>query len=138
MKARIIDLVLSLKQSCLKKEESIRKENKLSPAEYRAINAFGYKDKLGSRELSQKMDLSISRGSRVVDLLLAKKFINLSVSEKDRRCQTLSLTQKGIDLKKKVDNVFSECESYMTKNISGKEKEILYHTIYKIKYILEK
>ena len=74
-KVRIIDLVIALKHSCLVKEDSIREEFSLSPAEYRGILSINQGEAVKGIELSEKMGLSVSRGSRVIEKLTKKGYL---------------------------------------------------------------
>ncbi len=92
---RIIDLVIALKHSCLMKEDSIREEFELSPAEYRGILSIKQGEIVKGSELSEKMGLSVSRGSRVIEKLTQKGYLKRTGNSDDRRCLTIALADKG-------------------------------------------
>ena len=94
MKIRIIDLVIALKSSCMIKEENIREEFSLSPAEYRGILSINAGDVVKGNELAGKMGLSVSRGSRVIEKMTCNGYLKRTGNNKDRRCITITLAEK--------------------------------------------
>ncbi|MFZ1460459.1 MAG: helix-turn-helix domain-containing protein, partial [Ignavibacteria bacterium] len=85
MRYNIIDQIFHLKSVCISKEENIRKELGLSPAEFRGIMAMVQGSDIPCSLLSRKMGLSISRGSRVTDKLLKGGYLKLTRNESDKR-----------------------------------------------------
>ncbi|MGB4852662.1 MAG: helix-turn-helix domain-containing protein, partial [Ignavibacteria bacterium] len=78
MRYNIIDQIFHLKSVCISKEENIRKELGLSPAEFRGIMAMVQGSDIPCSLLSRKMGLSVSRGSRVTDKLLKGGYLKLT------------------------------------------------------------
>jgi len=77
----------------------IRKKLSLSEAEYKGILCLGEGEKITCQEFSGRMDLSVSRGSRVVDRLCVKKYIERVDCDADRRCKNIWLTEKGNEIR---------------------------------------
>jgi len=123
MPDRIIDLILGIKGKCLDKEESIRQEFKLSPAEYRGILAMTPGQPCNCNALSKNMGLSVSRGSRVVEKLIKHKYLEQKISKEDRRNVILKLAPKGTRVRKKIEVVLNECEQTIQKKLSVSEKK---------------
>lgn len=123
MAERIIDLIINMKSLCLEKEESIRLEFDLSPAEYRGILAMKPGEPCNCNALSNNMGLSVSRGSRVVEKLIKNKYLAQEVSKQDRRNIILKLAPKGIRARKKIEEMLSECEKTIRKKLSAEEKK---------------
>ena len=123
MPDRIIDLILGIKGKCLDKEESIRQEFKLSPAEYRGILAMTPGQPCNCNALSKNMGLSVSRGSRVVEKLIKHKYLAQEISKADRRNVILKLAPKGTRVRKKIEVVLNECEQTIQKTLSVSEKK---------------
>jgi DNA-binding MarR family transcriptional regulator len=133
---RIIDIVILLKNSCIQREDSIREEFSISPAEYRAILAICPGEKTTGGSLSKKMDLSISRGSRIIEKLMNKEYIRQVPSDKDRRCQMLILTEKGIRLRNKIDSMLNKCEDEIKSKIPHAEMGDIINSLQKLTIIL--
>lgn len=121
MQDRIVDLILSLKSRCLEKEESIRLEFGLSPAEYRGILAMQPNEPCNCNALSNNMGLSVSRGSRVVEKLIKNKYLEQEVSKADRRNIILKLAPRGLRVRKKIEAMLSECEQTIESKLTDSE-----------------
>ena len=133
---RIIDIVIMLKNGCIQREDSIREEFSVSPAEYRAILAILPGEKTTGGSLSKKMGLSISRGSRIIEKLMSKEYIKQVPTDKDRRCLMLMLTEKGIKLRKKIDNLLDKCEDEIKSRIPEVEMNDIINSLQKLTSIL--
>ncbi len=123
MTDRIIDLIIGIKGKCLDKEESIRQEFNLSPAEYRGILAMREGQPCNCNTLSKNMGLSVSRGSRVVEKLIKNKYLAQEISKEDRRNVILKLAPKGTRVRKKIEVVLNECEQTIQKKLTVSEKK---------------
>lgn len=120
---RIIDLIIQLKKKCTLKEEDIRIEYELSLSEYRGIVVLGNDEKVSCNEFSKRMELSPSRGSRIIDKMMERKFLNYQSMPGDRRTHFVWLTSKGKRVKMKVENRKNECEHIILSNYSMKQVE---------------
>jgi DNA-binding MarR family transcriptional regulator len=133
---RIIDIVIMLKNGCIQREDSIREEFSVTPAEYRAILAIMPGEKATGGSLSKKMGLSISRGSRIIEKLMSKEYLKQVPTDKDRRCLMLMLTEKGIKLRKKIDNMLNKCEDEIKSKIPNVEMNDIINSLQKLTSIL--
>ena len=136
-KVRIIDLVIALKHSCLVKEDSIREEFSLSPAEYRGILSINQGEAVKGIELSEKMGLSISRGSRVIEKLTKKGYLKRTGNSNDRRCLTIALADKGLKVKNKIDKMLDQCEQEFESRIPKSEIKSFINSLDKLTAILQ-
>jgi len=121
MHDRIIDLIISLKSKCLEKEDSIRREFDLSPAEYRGILAMTPTVPCNCNALSSKMGLSVSRGSRIIEKLIKNKYLEQEISLNDRRNLILKLAPRGVRVRKKIEEMLNECENKIESKLSNLE-----------------
>lgn len=134
---RIIELVIALKHSCLVKEDSIREEFSLSPAEYRGILSIKPGEIVKGNELSGKMGLSVSRGSRVIEKLTQKGYLKRTGNSDDRRCLTIALADKGVKVKKRIDKMLEQCEQELQSKIPKTEIKSFINSLDKLTSILE-
>jgi DNA-binding MarR family transcriptional regulator len=134
---RIIDLVIALKHSCMTKEDSIREEFVLSPAEYRGILSINPGEVVKGSELSEKMGLSVSRGSRVIEKLTQKGYLKRTGDSNDRRCLTIALADKGQKVKIKIDKMLEQCEREFQSKIPKTEMKSFINSLDKLTSILE-
>ncbi len=122
---KLWDVLQKLRASCYVSEENIRTQLSLSYAEYFAIGNMQKGEKVTCQELADRLQLSISRCSRIVDRLHSKGFLERVDCLSDRRCKNLSLTAKGINTKSRIDNLRNECESRLSAVYPEKKLKVL-------------
>lgn len=125
MKTLITDLIHTLKLKCSVSDDQIRSKTPLSPSEYRAVVSLNPDDQISSASFSERLGLSPSRGSRVIDKMVANGFIRRAALKDDRRTQVISLAPEGINLKKRIDQLMCECEDKIRTQMS----EVEYSTV---------
>jgi len=97
----------------------IRKKLSLSEAEYKGILCLGEGEKITCQEFSGRMDLSVSRGSRVVDRLCVKKYIERVDCDADRRCKNIWLTEKGNEIRLMIAEELQNIEDTLIAEYHG-------------------
>jgi DNA-binding MarR family transcriptional regulator len=110
-------------------EEGLRKKLGLSEAEYKGLQSIGNKEKITCQEFSNRMQLSLSRGSRVVDRLCRKKFIERVDCPTDRRCKNIWLSNKGVLMRQKIEREIKKWEDglkvvYSQKKLQQMRKDL--------------
>lgn len=120
METSFIDKVITLKTKC-RVEEELGKEYDLTYSEVHCIMVFTPGEKISSGDLSSRMALSPSRGSRVVKSLVKKGFLVENEDKRDRRMTLLTYSAKGMECWKTLERVKKECERRMTGNLSTLE-----------------
>ncbi len=121
MEKNIVDLIIELKKGCMEDEKQIRTLCNISLAEYQGIMKINITERITCNLLSKKMDLSISRGSRIIDGLVRKGYLLRTTNPKDRRSFVLSLSSKGIKIRKQIEQERNNCEYRIRKNLSARE-----------------
>ena len=71
------------------------------------------------------MGLSISRGSRIIDSLGRKGYLLRMENPEDRRSFVLSLSSKGTEIKKQIEQERNNCEYRIRKNLSIREVKLI-------------
>lgn len=132
MAEKIFDIITNLKNRCLDKEESIQKEFMLSPAEYNALLSLVPAEIYSCNELSNKMNLSVSRSSRILDRLIKNGYLKEIKNKGDRRLLKVKLTDKGKDIRNKIRNKLEECEKDIQNKFRKSELYKLESTLNKI------
>lgn len=132
---KLIDIVERIRDKYLDEEAEIRKVLDIKEIEYRGLVCFEDKERITCQEFAARMNLSISRGSRVIDKLFDKGYIERADLSSDRRCKNIWLTKKGSAVRRKIDEQRQLCEQKLTSDYSEakvkKLKEILMDLIYK-------
>ncbi len=115
------DMIERLKNRCLQQEASIRKRLRLSPAEYLALRRLRAGERVTCRELARRMDLSLSRTSRVIDRLFVRGFLERRDCASDRRCKSVGLTERGTGAHRRILHLRRECQKRLLDGYSEAE-----------------
>ena len=125
MEKNLVDLIIELKKGCKEDENQIRTLCNISLAEYKAILEIETTERITCNVLSEKMGLSVSRGSRIIDSLVRKRYLLRMTNPEDRRSFVLSLSSKGAEIKKQIEQERNNCEYRLRKNLSTREVELI-------------
>jgi len=125
MEKNLVDLIIELKKGCMEDEEKIRTLCHISLAEYKAVMEIDTTERITCNVLSKKMGLSPSRGSRIIDGLVRKKYLIRMTNSKDRRSFVLSLSPKGTKIKEQIKRERNNCERRIREKLSTKELELI-------------
>jgi DNA-binding MarR family transcriptional regulator len=136
MKKNVIEVIFALKSKCCTKEEKIREELKVSPAEFKGLISIEPGVIVPCKVLSQKMGLSVSRGSRVIEKLMKSGYMEEVKTSGDRRVMNVTLSKKGINTQRKIMKILQECEHKILKNFSKPELESLIASLVKVNEVL--
>jgi DNA-binding MarR family transcriptional regulator len=82
------------------------------------------------------MGLSKSRGSRVIDKLIASGYLKEAKNNGDQRIFNVKLTPKGLIAIKRINSVMSDCENAILKNIPPAELQTFTKTLHRISEII--
>lgn len=129
MSKKLFDLITVLMKKCQLTETKIRNEFGLSAAEYNALLTIRYDEKMLCNAFSEKMGLSASRGSRIIDRLTKKGFVKGEAVPDDRRILKISMTDKGIALKNLINKKMDECENEILGKLSRQQREEVRNTL---------
>ena len=102
--------------------KELEKEN-LSPNEVEVLSYLSITTK--ASEIAEISDVSKALISRSVKLLKSKDLINISLDTTDKREQTLSLTEKGEILAKKIEDSKAKFFEIAFKDFSQDEAAVL-------------
>jgi DNA-binding MarR family transcriptional regulator len=111
---KLIDILGEIGKGILAYEDKIRKNLGLTEAEFRGILCIGKGERITCQEFAKRMDLSISRGSRVVDRLCVKSHIERVDCDADRRCKNIWLTEKGREIRRIITQEIQNIEDTLT------------------------
>lgn len=136
MKNNVIEIIFALKSKCCSKEDKIREELKLSPAEFNGLLSIEPGVIVPCKVLSQKMGLSVSRGSRVIEKLMKSGYMEEVKTGSDRRVMNITLAKKGINVQRRIMKILQDCEHKILKNFSKPELESLIASLVKVNEVL--
>lgn len=118
----LIDEIMELKKRCNFADE-IGKTYKITLGEVSCISEIAQHEPMTSKEVSALLDLSPSRGSRIISRLIEREFIKGEVDKKDRRYLTLSLTELGKECYKNILIEKDQCETRLLAKLSEEQRD---------------
>jgi DNA-binding MarR family transcriptional regulator len=130
MSRRFFELILALKRKCQRNEEEIQEELGLSQAEFNALIVLDEGQEVSGCAFAERMALSASRGSRVLDLLVTDGYVKTAAGLADRRAIVISLTPKGKRAKQRIVDHMEACERRICNDLDDR-------TVSQIKNALE-
>lgn len=119
---QMIDQILELKKRCNFSNE-IGKAFNLTMGEVAFISTISQHKNLSSKDLSSLMDLSPSRGSRIISKLIDRGFIQCQPDSNDRRCLVLSLTETGQTCCSAIEKEKHLCEERILHKLTNEQKQ---------------
>ncbi|MEA1939987.1 MAG: MarR family transcriptional regulator [Candidatus Caldatribacteriota bacterium] len=125
MEKSLLDLIIELKRGCTEDEEHIRTVCNISLAEYKGITQIDIEKRVTCNTLSQKMGLSPSRGSRIIDSLVRRGYFLRTTNPEDRRSFVISLSSNGLKIRKRIEQERSGCEARIRKKFSKDQVEMI-------------
>jgi DNA-binding MarR family transcriptional regulator len=107
----LFELILAVKRKCQCNEEQIQEQLGLSAAEFHGLMVLDGRQAVLGGEFAERMGLSPSRGSRVLNKLVTDGLVKAVLGAKDRRSISISLTDRGTRMKRQITEHMKACES---------------------------
>ncbi|MBL7994320.1 MarR family transcriptional regulator [bacterium] len=114
---QLAELTFNLLEGCHEKEARLAKKHGLSPAEFRCLRLFGLTEKSSNKKIAERMNLSPSRLSRVLDGLVSKGYMTRKIDEEDRRNMMVSLSRKGVQIVENLNIDYTRIHQEILNNI---------------------
>lgn len=101
--SNLADLTFRLLASCHEKEERLAKNHGLTQAEFRCLRLIQAGENINNREIAERMKLSASRLTRIIDGLVLKGYVMREIEPSDRRNMRVYLSSKGIEFTQRLN-----------------------------------
>ena len=135
---RLADLTFSLLQRCQEKEARLAEEHGLFHAEFRCLRLMGSEGSLNNKDIAERMNLSPSRLTRIVDGLEKKGYMQREINKGDRRNMKISLSRRGKILTNKLNKAFVDLHSEILQDIDVSQHEPLITAMEHLHLAIEK
>ena len=132
------NLIFEIIPICEEKEISIAEKHGLNQSELKCLRSFEVDESLNNKDIAEKMHLSQSRLTRIIDGLVKKEYMIREINKSDRRNMKLSLSGKGKKLANKLNNEFVDVHSEILKDIDISKHESLINTMEHLNTAVEK
>ena len=93
---KLADLTFKLLANCQEKEVRLSEQYGLTQAEFRCLRLFGTEETLNNKQIAERMKLSPSRLTRIIDGLVIKGYVLREIEPTDRRNMRVSLSKQGV------------------------------------------
>jgi DNA-binding MarR family transcriptional regulator len=101
--SKLADLTFILLSKCQEKEHHLAEQHGLTQAEFRCLRLFGTTECLNNKQIAERMALSPSRLTRIIDGLVKKQYMDREIEPNDRRNMRVTLSHKGVNIVKMLN-----------------------------------
>ena len=122
---RLANLTFSLLAGCQEKEAWLAEQHGLFQAEFKCLRLFGANESLNNTQISERMNLSPSRLTRIIDGLVKKGYMQRAIDPADRRNMIVTLSRRGKILTNKLNRAFVEVHEEILQDIETTQHEPL-------------
>ncbi len=130
------ELIFQLRCNCISRDESIRDECNLSPVEFRALTSLSKNDRVSATVFAEKLELSPSRVSRVIDRMVQTGLIAVEANATDRRGVFIALTETGSAQKEIIEQSRQRCNDKIESVFSEADREEIGGSLQKLLSLL--
>ncbi len=104
--SQLSELTFKLLASCHEKEERLAKQYGLTQAEFRCLRQLHQNESINNKEIADRMNLSASRLTRIIDGLVEKGYVSREIELNDRRNMRVFLSERGGNFVRQLDNAY--------------------------------
>ena len=123
--SRLANLTFSLLANCQEKEVHLAELHGLTQAEFRCLRLFGTDESLNNKTIAERMNLSPSRLTRIIDGLVKKRYIRRNIDSNDRRNMKVVLSTKGKALVQQLNKAYVDIHEEILMDIDPSQHEQL-------------
>ena len=132
------NLTFNLLARCQEKEAHLAEQHSLLEAELKCLRLIGPEESLNNQDIAERMNLSASRLTRIIDGLVRKGYLNREIDKEDRRNMKISLTSIGENLANKINKAFIDIHKDILEEIDISQHESLLITMGNLQLAVEK
>ena len=123
MPGTMFDLIHSIKKGCVRTEERIRNEYDLSSAELVGLRILNSDEAILAGVFAERLELSPSRGSRVINQMVQKGLITADPIPENRRSVRVALTAEGRRMQRAVEQEIQRCEKQLLAQLPESQRD---------------
>jgi len=119
------DLIFEILPICQKKETELADDHGLLQAEFKCFRLMGSEGSLNNKDIAERMNLSPSRITRIMDGLVKKGYMQRRIDKDDKRNLKVSLSRRGKNLTNKLNDALIEIHQEILQNIDTSQHKSL-------------
>lgn len=136
--AKLADLTFKLLANCQEKEARLADKYGLTQSEFRCLRLFNKRDVLNNKQVAERMNLSPSRLTRIIDGLVAKDYIIRQIEPSDRRNMKVELSKRGKVLVQKLNDAYVNIHQEILNDIDRPQHKPLINAMENLLVALQK
>lgn len=136
--SNLADLTFRLLASCHEKEERLAKNHGLTQAEFRCLRLIQAGENINNREIAERMKLSASRLTRIIDGLVQKGYVMREIEPTDRRNMRVYLSAKGVEFVQRLNGDYIDIHKEILADIDIEQHKPLINAMTHLLSALEK
>jgi len=121
----LANLTFVLLANCQEKEARLAEIHNLTQAEFRCLRLFGSDESINNKAIAERMNLSPSRLTRIIDGLVQKEYIIREIDPNDRRNMRVSLSKKGQLLVQQLNKAYIDIHKDILQDIDEEQHQPL-------------
>lgn len=114
---KLANLTFNLLANCQEKEIRLAEIHNLTQAEFRCLRLFGSDEVMNNKSIAERMKLSPSRLTRIIDGLVKKEYVTREIDNNDRRNMKVSLSNKGKSLVNQLNKAYVDIHREILQDI---------------------
>jgi DNA-binding MarR family transcriptional regulator len=134
----LADLTFKLLANCQEKEMRLAEQYKLTQAEFRCLRLFGTEETLNNKQIAERMKLSPSRLTRIIDGLVGKSYVIREIEPNDRRNMRVALSKQGVLIVQQLNNAYVRIHKEILNDIEKSQHTPLINAMTNLLSALEK
>lgn len=135
---KLANLTFSLLANCQEKEVRLAEVHQLTQAEFRCLRLFGSDESINNKAIAERMNLSPSRLTRIIDGLVGKEYIIREIDPNDRRNMKVSLSKRGQLLVQQLNKSYIDIHKEILEDIDPSQHQSLITAMTHLLSALEK
>jgi len=120
-KSKVLDLLYELRKECTRSDEEYFSSLGITQAEYNMFLCLRDCQHFNSYSVAERMQLSLSRISRIIDKMVNKKLLSRTTNKADRRAIDITLSKKGQEIMSDIIEYRQKHEDKMIQNLNEQE-----------------
>ena len=135
---KLADLTFKLLANCQEKEARLAENYGLTQSEFRCLRLFNKNDVLNNKQVAERMNLSPSRLTRIIDGLVAKDYIIRQIEPSDRRNMKVELSKRGKVIVQKLNDAYVKIHQEILEDINKSQHKPLINAMENLLVALQK
>jgi DNA-binding MarR family transcriptional regulator len=136
--SKLADLTFKLLANCQEKEARLAENYGLTQSEFRCLRLFNKNDVLNNKQVAERMNLSPSRLTRIIDGLVAKGYIIRQIEPSDRRNMKVELSKRGKVIVQKLNDAYVNIHKEILEDIDRSQHKPLISAMENLLVALQK